>query len=351
MTIHGAKGLEFPAVHIVGLHDKCLPGTFRRDDSPLPPGLIEPETRETHLEEEECLFFVAISRAEDQLRLYHTEIAKVQARKPSPFINRLGALEKTRLTVAPVPTTSPGRALAPIATDRINLFDVRDYENCALRIAYRRFFGIEGRRHETPYLQTSGALYNLVDRITEVAGANVVAGLESLLAEIWPTRGPAEHGLAIEYLAHAKVRATTLGQLASGFETPGYSQISLPIKGGALTVGAPLVRVSPGGTEVRFFDAGRIRTKTGNDQSAGLLLAAARHAFGSRINVTIGHVTDGGTASVKRAADKAVGDVETAGNILAAINNGSLPPNPNMRTCSRCPHLVACPAIGMPEPV
>lgn len=351
MTIHGAKGLEFPAVHVVGLHDQCLPGAFRRDDSPLPPGLVEPETRETHLEEEECLFFVAISRAEDHLRLYHSELANVRARKPSPFLERLGTLERAQLTAASAVAAIPGPPLSPISTDRINLFDVRDYESCGLRIAYRRYFGVEGRRHETPYLKTSGVLYTLVDRITEVSGPGVDAGLQALLAEIWATRGPADHGLAADYMAHATGRAATLGRLANGFETPGYAQIDLPIRGGVLTVAAPLIRSTSAGTEIRFFDAGRARSKTGNDQSAGLLLAAARHAFGSRIDVTIAHVTDSASVSVKRAADKAAGDVEAAANILAAINQGALQANPSMRVCGRCPHFVACPAVGRPEPL
>ncbi|ABF51781.1 UvrD-helicase domain-containing protein [Sphingopyxis alaskensis] len=349
MTIHGAKGLEFPAVHVVGLHDQCLPGAFRRDDSPLPPGLVEPETREGHLEEEECLFFVAISRAEDHLRLYHSELANVRGRKPSPFLGRLGALERRHLPAAATAAGAAGSPLSPISTDRINLFDVRDFDSCPLRIAYRRFFGVEGRRHETPYLKTSGVLYALVDRITEVSGPGVEERLQVLLGEIWAIRGPAEHGLAADYLAHAAGRAAALGRLMSGFDSPGYSQIELPINGGLLTVAAPLVRSTAAGTEIRFLEAGRVRSKTGNDLTAGLLLAAARHTFGPNVSVTIGHVTDGATVPVKRQDDKAAGDVEAAAAILAAINKGALPAKPAMRVCGRCPHFVACPAVGRAE--
>lgn len=350
MTIHGAKGLEFPAVHVVGLHKNCLPGSFRRDTSPLPPGLIQPETRETHLEEEECLFFVAISRAEDHLRLYHSEKANVQTRQPSPFLTRLGPLDRERMgspTIAISPVVAP---LAPIATDAINLFDIRDHETCPLKIAYRRFFGIPGRRHESPFLKTSGVLYQLVDRVAEVAGPAVERGIAQLLDEIWVDRGPADHGLAADYRDHAQGQAAALARLAAGYDAVDFKRIELPITGGTIHIGAPLVKQSASGTEIRFLDAGRRRSKSGNDASAGLLLSAARLAFGADAAVSIGHVSSGDVVPVTRDAAKSAGDVEAAGKVLAAINSGVLPPKPTAHNCGRCAYFVGCPAVGAPEP-
>ena len=78
MTIHGSKGLEFDVVHLPGMVTSGLP----RNNVPprcLPPdGLIHGSEGLTgieavkagHDEEEECLFFVALSRARDRLQLY-----------------------------------------------------------------------------------------------------------------------------------------------------------------------------------------------------------------------------------------------------------------------------------------
>lgn len=61
MTLHSAKGLEFPVVFIVGLEDGLFPN-FRAMDDPLA------------LEEERRLFYVGITRAEEQLFIsYATE--------------------------------------------------------------------------------------------------------------------------------------------------------------------------------------------------------------------------------------------------------------------------------------
>lgn len=83
MTIHGAKGLEFPVVHLPGMNADTLPRTPPAPPCPPPDGMVEGGTgsaldifREGQAEEQECLFYVAQSRARDRLFLY--------ARRKSP---------------------------------------------------------------------------------------------------------------------------------------------------------------------------------------------------------------------------------------------------------------------------
>jgi DNA helicase-2/ATP-dependent DNA helicase PcrA len=62
MTLHAAKGLEFPAVFIVGWEDGLLP--FERGDRPT-----EETRRAASMEEERRLAFVGMTRAEEHLTL------------------------------------------------------------------------------------------------------------------------------------------------------------------------------------------------------------------------------------------------------------------------------------------
>jgi DNA helicase-2/ATP-dependent DNA helicase PcrA len=60
MTMHNAKGLEFPVVFITGLEDGLFPLARAYDDP-------------AQLEEERRLFYVGITRAEEKLYLLHAE--------------------------------------------------------------------------------------------------------------------------------------------------------------------------------------------------------------------------------------------------------------------------------------
>ncbi|HEY8473204.1 MAG TPA: UvrD-helicase domain-containing protein [Natronosporangium sp.] len=69
LTLHAAKGLEFPVVFLVGVEDGVLPHSF--------PGQ---QLSDAELAEERRLFFVGLTRAQDRLFLSHT-------RKPSRFLS------------------------------------------------------------------------------------------------------------------------------------------------------------------------------------------------------------------------------------------------------------------------
>ena len=98
MTVHGSKGLEFKAVHVPGLTKSSFPTANRGQRCPPPVGMIEgadglsvnEERTRSHEHEEQCLFFVALSRARRHLRLY---LAHKQPngnnRSPSPFLDWL----------------------------------------------------------------------------------------------------------------------------------------------------------------------------------------------------------------------------------------------------------------------
>ena len=80
MTMHAAKGLEFPAVFIVGLEDGILPHERSRE-------------RPEDLEEERRLFFVGITRAQQNLRISRCMTRFRQGRSwpavPSRFLMEL----------------------------------------------------------------------------------------------------------------------------------------------------------------------------------------------------------------------------------------------------------------------
>jgi len=78
MTIHSAKGLEFPVVFLCGVNDGTIP--LKKGRSGF----------HTDIDEERRLFYVGITRAQDELIL-------LTGRNPSPFINDISGIPEVQL--------------------------------------------------------------------------------------------------------------------------------------------------------------------------------------------------------------------------------------------------------------
>ena len=80
MTLHSAKGLEFPTVFVTGVEEGLFPHSMSADDP-------------DRLEEERRLCYVGMTRAKQQLYLTHAESRRLHGREeypmPSRFLNEL----------------------------------------------------------------------------------------------------------------------------------------------------------------------------------------------------------------------------------------------------------------------
>ncbi len=97
LTVHAAKGLEFPVVFVVSMVDRRFPTTERSEPLELPEALLKeilPEG-DWHLQEERRLMYVAITRAKQRLFFTSSEdYGGTRKKKPSIFLYELGLVEK-----------------------------------------------------------------------------------------------------------------------------------------------------------------------------------------------------------------------------------------------------------------
>jgi DNA helicase-2/ATP-dependent DNA helicase PcrA len=90
LTVHSAKGLEFPVVFLVSLTADRFPTRNRKETLPIPDELIKEilPTGDFHFQEERRLFYVGMTRAKDKLYLSAANYygGGKTKKKLSPFI-------------------------------------------------------------------------------------------------------------------------------------------------------------------------------------------------------------------------------------------------------------------------
>jgi DNA helicase-2/ATP-dependent DNA helicase PcrA len=166
LTVHRAKGLEWPVVFMVSLIHQKFPHTRRSDPIELPDALAKDvlPSADFHMQEERRLFYVGMTRARE--RLYFTsarDYGGVRARKVSPFVIealdrphvdevnlRSGAEEKIR-RFAPIEGKPPG-VMAPIPEDSVlslSHYQVDDYLTCPLKYKYVHILRVPILEHHT----------------------------------------------------------------------------------------------------------------------------------------------------------------------------------------------------------
>lgn len=95
MTVHGAKGLEFPHVFILRANSNSFPCLYRETLVGFPRELRDPDSvteaddDTLHKEEERRLFYVAMTRARDSLRIYAREGTGKIDKTPPGFMRDL----------------------------------------------------------------------------------------------------------------------------------------------------------------------------------------------------------------------------------------------------------------------
>lgn len=174
LTVHKAKGLEFPVVFLVSLIADRYPGTIRREKIPVPDDLLKDKLLgveqalqrlgpESHTREERRLFYVGMTRAKESLYLTWAQDYGLQRRKKvSPFV--LEALDLRELPERVVrssvleeikkyssaaepevqPKRKPGQAPLPLS-----FFQVDDYLTCPLKYKYRHIIRLPVLPHYT----------------------------------------------------------------------------------------------------------------------------------------------------------------------------------------------------------
>ncbi|MCE1247504.1 MAG: ATP-dependent helicase [Firmicutes bacterium] len=174
MTVHKAKGLEFPVVALANLAEGNFPTQERRDTFEIPDEIIKERgvSTEFHIQEERRLFYVAMTRAKQELYLFGVRnLGGKRTRKISRFIQE--ALDVAFKSIS-VKTTSPEEAIERFSTpeeakkhvdfstagiSELTHYQIDDYLTCPLKYKYVHILRV-------PVLQHHNVVYGKAVRST-----------------------------------------------------------------------------------------------------------------------------------------------------------------------------------------
>ncbi|OLC17951.1 MAG: hypothetical protein AUH29_00335, partial [Candidatus Rokubacteria bacterium 13_1_40CM_69_27] len=164
LTVHKAKGLEFPVVFLVNLVQDKFPSRRRRDALELPLALMKDvlPAGDYHQQEERRLFYVGMTRARRQLYLTSArDYGGSRERKVSQFV--LEALDLPKDAARPFkaqPVEEIERFAPPVEMNALELRplgpddelvvshkQIDDYQTCPLKYKYVNILRLPIRRH------------------------------------------------------------------------------------------------------------------------------------------------------------------------------------------------------------
>ncbi len=358
MTIHGSKGLEFKVLHLPSLTKASLPSSANVNIAPPSPhGMIEGSSQSSglsaqndgHQEEQECMFFVALSRAEDQVTLYApSRQANGRKQNRSPFVDRIEAWFETQSPIANSTWEQSTGKVVEVNFEnplRLSASQLALYNNCPRRFFYAHVLKLGGRRTETAFMKMHSAVQMTVDELLTLEnGLPNETELDALFERHWKENGPWDHGYNDFYERIARQLIAFLVELKTG-ERPEKKECFKFNVGDTQIIVQPddFVRKVDGKIVMRRIRTGRQPFEaTRTLDAAGYQLAA-----GFRGEIEFVFLSDESRVTIEmneRVLNTRKEKLKTAGTM---IRSGEFPANTKLpsRTCPRCPYFFICTPI------
>ena len=354
LTVHRSKGLEFDAVYIPFLAEGKFPMRKQGSRLPAPRKLVEGQG-DRHYEEEECLFFVAASRAKRFLHLSRAESYNDgMAVEQSRFLHPIGVC---------LPASIEGDASAPARPSDSGDFpkdgvywssQIRTYEKCPRKFYYRYVLGIgrDRRYDDTSYAAGETVRTALNDIRQQIKKRGSISESDALgvlemhwaLGEMESRTDSEKHHQHAERMVRAFIKRVNGTADEIRPET-----LECKFENGIIKVTPEHLQVDMNRVLIRSFsgrkhDPGITRPNDNEyDEFILLQMGAKTSYFGAEVQiiqtyletdtdepVTIGHTLDGNR---RRKFER----------LLASIASKRFDADPSPRECPKCPYYFICP--------
>jgi len=342
MTIHKSKGLEFKTLHLPSLTSRSIPRSAKQNRGLSPPdGMIEgapfrgsDAINMGHDEEQQCHFFVALSRAEDGLFLYAHS-------KRSSFIDDISAHLANMPPISKPSDTAIAGETFTLEVDgiaRMSPSQLATFDKCPRRFLFAHVLQVGGRRSESALMRMHNAVQAVVDALTSrLNNEPSEAELTAIMDAAWNENGPVDHGYAPEYRQISNELLQFFRLVRKGETRHAPTPLSLKFGEAEIVVSAH-EEIDVGASRVfRRIKTGRKTTNAVTSlDAAAFQLAAEGRGEAEFVFLT------GGTQDRLSMKSTQLGNKKTKiGQAAIAILEGRFPPKRSER-CARCAYFFIC---------
>ncbi|MBI4128364.1 MAG: UvrD-helicase domain-containing protein [Parcubacteria group bacterium] len=368
MTIHAAKGLEFPVVFLVNLVKGRFPSQERGESLTLPEALLKERlsAASQHLLEERRLFYVGLTRAKDHLILTSADsYGGARTMQLSPFIHEVAPFfterdarsEQLALTEAfAVPSAKSNVTetdLTQYLPKRFSYTQLTAFENCPLQYKYAHIYTIPvlGSHARSYGISLHTALKRFYEEAIATGRVPPKRRLLELLKETWvPEFYLSEvHERARFKAAHTSLTKFYNDEKARGFPVPLAVEKPFQIRIGGHPFKGTIDRIDRvgKGNEVEIIDykTGSVKEQreVDKDEQLGIYALVARDLFRyTPVKLTLYFLEEGQRVSTTRTG-KELDELKKKISVkIEKIISSDFAPTPGF-VCRFCDFKLICP--------
>jgi DNA helicase-2/ATP-dependent DNA helicase PcrA len=381
MTVHGAKGLEFPHVFMLRANSGSFPTYFKETLVAFPRELRDPDSQTSaddktlHDEEERRLFYVAMTRARDSLHIYAREGTGKADKSPPGYVRKLmanraidpwfralpaGGAQATLDMVAGASAVFPAESQTNLWFElpvleglhkRLSASAVDTYERCGLRFKLERDWRIPAK--PAAAMQYGAAIHRVLKTYFDSIRAGRPKSDDELLDLFRQDLADAKIQESYQHELYEQLGLTQLRDfLATARSIPAeqvlHTEESFEIKVGETTIAGRIDRIDsrPDGTvAIIDYKTGKARDQEIADKSLQLSLyaIAAKEKWGYDVSALIFHNLEENVPVITtRSESELTGARELVKKVAQGIADGAFPAKPGNH-CNFCAYRSLCP--------
>jgi len=373
LTLHKAKGLEFPVVFLVSLVETKFPWPRRSEPIELPQELIKDilPLGDFHIQEERRLFYVGMTRAKDNLFLTSAvDYGTKQPRKVSRFVKE--AVEEKRETeiikssaiqaierYAPAVTPALGvvQKISKEEILKLSYYQIDDYQTCPLKYKYVHILHVPIMQHHT--VAYGKALHDAVQLYHQrkmdgapVKADEIVAAFknsferEGFLSKEHIDMRVKSADKALRYFYHQQEKLKIV---------PSYveKEFSFMVGNNRIVGRWDRIDVTEKATTVIDFKSSEVKIQKKADEKAkanlqlNLYSLAYREIAGKLPDYKELHFLETGLVGCAEVVEKDIEKVLSAiEEASTGIRSGIFAARPNFNACQYCAYNQICPKVG-----